>query len=74
MKMKLDSLPERKALLKSNVEYEVIIVDASETPIEFVILSDAIIEYIPRGRRYLSDHLQRTALSISLNILEGVCE
>ena len=28
------SLPGRKALLKSDVEYEVILVDATETPIE----------------------------------------
>src|SRR3989344_7233711 len=28
------SLPGRKALLKSNIEYEVILIDATETPIE----------------------------------------
>lgn len=28
------SLPGRKALLKSNVEYEVVVIDATETPIE----------------------------------------
>ena len=28
------SLPGRKALLKSNMEYEIVLVDASETPIE----------------------------------------
>ena len=28
------SLPGRKALLKSNVEYEVVLIDATETPIE----------------------------------------
>jgi four helix bundle protein len=48
--------------------------DAYHIAIEFVILSDAIIEHIPRGRGYLSDQLQRAALSISLNIAEGAGE
>jgi four helix bundle protein len=48
--------------------------DVYHIAIEFVILSDAIIEYIPRGRGYLSDQLQRAALSISLNIAEGAGE
>jgi len=34
IKSKLFSLPGRKALLKSDVEYEVVLVDASETPIQ----------------------------------------
>lgn len=34
IKSKVFSLPGRKALLKSDVEYEVILVDASETPIQ----------------------------------------
>lgn len=48
--------------------------DAYHIAIEFVVLSDAIIEHIPRGRGYLSDQLQRAALSISLNIAEGAGE
>ena len=48
--------------------------DVYHISIEFVILSDAIIEHIPRGRGYLSDQLQRAALSISLNIAEGAGE
>jgi len=48
--------------------------DVYHIAIEFVILSDAIIEHIPRGRGYLSDQLQRAALSISLNIEEGAGE
>lgn len=34
IKSKLFSLPGRKALLKSDFEYEVILIDATETPIE----------------------------------------
>ena len=48
--------------------------DVYHIAIEFVILSDAIIEHIPRGRGYLSDQLKRAALSISLNIAEGAGE
>ena len=48
--------------------------DVYHIAIEFVILSDAIIEHIPRARGYLSDQLQRAALSISLNIAEGAGE
>lgn len=45
-----------------------------QTAIEFVILADEIIEHLPRGRAYLSDQLQRAALSIPLNIAEGAGE
>lgn len=34
IKSKVFSLPGRKALLKSDIEYEVVLVDASESPIE----------------------------------------
>ena len=34
VKSKMFSLPGRKALLKSNLDYEVVLVDASESPIE----------------------------------------
>ena len=45
-----------------------------QTAIEFVILADDVIEHLPRGRAYLSDQLQRAALSIPLNIAEGAGE
>jgi four helix bundle protein len=45
-----------------------------QVAIEFVVLADEVIENLPRGRAYLSDQLQRAALSISLNIAEGAGE
>jgi four helix bundle protein len=45
-----------------------------QVSIEFVVLADEIIEHLPRGRAYLSDQLQRAALSILLNIAEGAGE
>jgi len=48
--------------------------DVYHVAIEFVIVADGIVEHLPRGRGYLSDQLQRAALSISLNIAEGAGE
>ena len=45
-----------------------------QVAIEFVVFADEVIENLPRGRAYLSDQLQRAALSISLNIAEGAGE
>lgn len=45
-----------------------------QVAIEFVILADEVIGNLPRGRAYLSDQLQRAALSIPLNIAEGAGE
>jgi four helix bundle protein len=45
-----------------------------QVAIEFVVLADEVIKLLPRGKAYLSDQLQRAALSISLNIAEGAGE
>lgn len=45
--------------------------DAYHIALDFVVLSDTVIEDLPRGRGYLSDQLHRAALSIPLNIAEG---
>ena len=61
-------IPEKQVLL----DHEKLTV--YQVAIEFVILADEVIEHLPRGRAYLSDQLQRAALSISLNIAEGAGE
>ncbi len=48
--------------------------DVYHIGVEFVIIADSIVENLPRGRGYLSDQLQRAALSIPLNIAEGAGE
>jgi four helix bundle protein len=48
--------------------------DIYQAAIEFVVLADRIVEYLPRGRAYVSDQLHRAALSIPLNIAEGAGE
>ena len=61
-------IPEKQALF----DHEKLTV--YQFAIEFVILADEVIEHLPRGRAYLSDQLQRAALSIPLNIAEGAGE
>ena len=61
-------IPEKQVLL----DHEKLTV--YQAAIEFVILADEVIEHLPRGRAYLSDQLQRAALSIPLNIAEGAGE
>lgn len=48
--------------------------DVYKTTVEFVVLADEVVGHLPRGRSYLSDQLQRAALSIPLNIAEGAGE
>ena len=48
--------------------------DVYQVAIEFVSLSDTIIENILRGKGYLVDQLQRAGSSIPLNIAEGAGE
>ena len=59
---------------RSNVRLDHEKLDAYHIAIEFVVLSDSVVEHLPRGRGYLSDQLQRAALSIPLNIAEGAGE
>lgn len=61
-------VPEKQVLL----DHEKLTV--YQVAIEFVVLADEVIEHLPRGRGYLSDQLQRAALSIPLNIAEGAGE
>lgn len=48
--------------------------DVYQAAIAFVILSDEILEELPRGRAYLVDQLQRAGSSVVLNIAEGAGE
>ena len=48
--------------------------DVYQAAMKFVILTDEIIENLPRGRAYLADQFQRASTSILLNIAEGVGE
>jgi len=61
-------IPEKRVLL----DHEKLTV--YQVAIEFVVLADEVIEHLPRGRAYLSDQLQRAALSKPLNIAEGAGE
>jgi len=45
--------------------------DVYRLAVEFVARANDVVETLPRGRGYLSDQLQRAALSIVLNIAEG---
>ncbi len=48
--------------------------DVYRAAIEYIVVSHALIERLPRGRGYLVDQLQRAATSIAANIAEGAGE
>jgi four helix bundle protein len=48
--------------------------DAYRVGLDFVILADALVGTLPRGRAHLADQLHRAATSICLNIAEGAGE
>jgi four helix bundle protein len=48
--------------------------DVYQAALEFVVLTDCIIDNLPRGRAYLADQFQRAGTSILLNIAEGAGE
>ena len=48
--------------------------DVYRISIAFVALADDTIGTLPRGRAYLADQLQRAALSIPVNTVEGAGE
>ena len=48
--------------------------DVYQAAIDFVILINAVVENLPRGRAYLADQLQRAGASVPLNIAEGAGE
>ena len=45
--------------------------DVYRLALQFLDISNQVIEKLPRGRAYLADQLQRAASSIVLNIAEG---
>lgn len=48
--------------------------DVYRLAIRFVVLARQVVRAFPRGQSYLTDQLQRAALSIVLNIAEGAGE
>ena len=44
------------------------------TSLRFLVLSNDVVQQLPRGRGYLADQLQRAATSVLLNIAEGAGE
>ncbi len=45
--------------------------DVYQAALDFVVLADAVIEGLPRGRSHLADQLHRASTSVVLNVAEG---
>lgn len=45
--------------------------DVYQAALDFLVLCEAVLEQLPRGRAHLADQLTRASLSIVLNIAEG---
>ena len=56
---------------KSRVVFDHEKLDVYRVAVEFVTLSEKIMKSLPEGRSYITNQLQRAALSIPLNIAEG---
>ena len=48
--------------------------DVYQAAIEFVIVTESVVNQFPKGRAYLIDQLQRAGSSVLLNIAEGAGE
>lgn len=48
--------------------------DVYGVAIDFLVMSERVIQNLPRGRAYLADQLQRASTSVVLNIAEGAGE
>jgi four helix bundle protein len=48
--------------------------DVYRVSIDFISLSDDVVEHLPKGRSYLADQFLRAATSIVLNVAEGAGE
>ena len=45
--------------------------DVYQLSLDFLVLADAVVQGLPRGRSHLADQLSRASTSIVLNIAEG---
>jgi four helix bundle protein len=66
--------PGREFAENLGMEFEHERLDVYKAAVGFLVVADEIAGQFPIGRRYLSDQLRRAALSILLNISEGLGE